>query len=292
LQAGKIVQNVDPDLDFFHVVPELTQIYSALACVPLVANEQVIGALTLYSREFDSYGEEHIRLLDTISRIAAEAIDKSAEHDEARTHALTDPMTGLPNARCLQIQFEKEVARSSRTTASFQLLMLDLDGFKAVNDTFGHKAGDALLKEVAKVIRAELREYDFLARYGGDEFVAIIPDTNSEDVSDLGQPIEAAVRGYRLVMSDDRFASVGVSLGSADYPEHGGSFDQMVIAADKAMYERKMARKHRNATTTVSPQIIEVGTASIEPILEAEEVDETFIVELDETHVLSSASIN
>src|SRR6185369_17547232 len=97
LQSGEIVQNVDLDLDFFHVLPELTTIYSTLACVPLIANEKVIGALTLYSREFETYGEEHIRLLDTIARIAADAIDKSAEHDEARTHALTDPMTGLGN---------------------------------------------------------------------------------------------------------------------------------------------------------------------------------------------------
>ncbi len=84
-----------------------------MASVPLIADEELLGAVTIYSRDLKSYGEEHIRLLETISRIAADAIGKSLQHDEAKTHALTDPMTGLPNARSLQIQFEKEVGRAN-----------------------------------------------------------------------------------------------------------------------------------------------------------------------------------
>jgi len=177
LKSRETVQNVDPDLDFSYSQSELTQQYSTMASVPLIADEKMLGAITIYSRDLTSYGEEHIRLLETISRIAADAIGKSLQHDEARTHAHTDPMTGLPNARSLQIQFEKEVARASRSDTSFQLLMLDLDGFKAVNDCFGHKVGDEMLKEIGQVIGEQLRDYDFLARYGGDEFVALIPET-------------------------------------------------------------------------------------------------------------------
>ncbi|MEO7539935.1 MAG: HD domain-containing phosphohydrolase, partial [Pyrinomonadaceae bacterium] len=178
LKTKEAVQNVDPDHDFSFSHSELTGHYSTMASVPLIADDELIGAVTIYSRELTSYGEEHLRLLETIARIAAEAIGKSMLHDEVKAHALTDPMTGLPNARSLQMQFEKEVGRASRSSSSFQLLMLDLDGFKSVNDSFGHKVGDDILTEVGKVIRGELRDYDFLARYGGDEFVALIPDTS------------------------------------------------------------------------------------------------------------------
>src|SRR5689334_17178327 len=105
-------------------------------------------------------------------------------------------MTGLPNARSLHAQFEKEAARAMRGGTSFQLLMLDLDGFKAVNDTFGHKTGDLMLKEIGRIISSQLRDYDFLARYAGDEFVAIVPNAKPEDVTDLCARIESAVNSF------------------------------------------------------------------------------------------------
>ena len=104
--------------------------------LPLIADEKFIGAVSLYSCDLEIYEEEHLRILETVTRIAADAICKSLQHAETESHALTDPMTGLPNARSLQIQFDKEVARANRTDKGFQVLMLDLDGFKAVNDTF------------------------------------------------------------------------------------------------------------------------------------------------------------
>ena len=236
LKSRGTVRNVEPDLDFFLTQPDLTQIYKTMVSIPLIADEELIGAVTIYSSELESYGEEHIRLLDTISRIAADAVHKSLEHDEAKTHALTDPMTGLPNARSLQTQFAREVARANRTKSSFQMVMLDLDGFKAVNDSFGHKAGDRLLKEISQVILGQLREYDFLARYGGDEFVALIPESVPEDVTELSKRIEASVAAFELKINDDRVAKVGVSLGSSSFGRFGGDFDEMIAAADKAMY--------------------------------------------------------
>jgi diguanylate cyclase (GGDEF)-like protein/putative nucleotidyltransferase with HDIG domain len=276
LKSGTRVQNVDPDLDFFYAQLELAQSYTALASVPLIAAGETVGAVTLYSCELKEYGEEHIRLLETIARLAADAIDKSLEHDEARTNAMTDPMTGLPNARSLQVQFEKEVARTDRNDASFQLVMLDLDGFKSVNDTFGHKAGDQLLREVSKVIGEQLRDYDFLARYGGDEFVALVPETKPEDVADLCMRIETAVGAFRLPFADGQSASVGVSPGSATY-HRGLSFDEMIAAADKAMYLRKTMRKRMQRLASTAPT-------------DSGSITENFIVELDESHVLSAAA--
>ncbi|MEQ1646483.1 MAG: sensor domain-containing diguanylate cyclase, partial [Pyrinomonadaceae bacterium] len=245
LKVREKVQNVDPDLDFAYSQVDLTGHYRTMASIPLISEDEqeLVGAVTVYSKDLAEYGEEHIRILETISRIAAEAIGKCLKHNEATTHAMTDPMTGLPNARSLQIQFEKEVARASRGGNNFQLLMLDLDGFKAVNDSYGHKAGDAMLREISRVIGEQLRDYDFLARYGGDEFVALIPETGPDDVTDLCDRIEAAVCSFKLDVGGDRTTSVGVSLGAAGYPRHGEDFDQMIVAADKIMYERKMERK-------------------------------------------------
>ncbi|MFL6373077.1 MAG: diguanylate cyclase [Pyrinomonadaceae bacterium] len=279
LKSAEKVLNVDPDLDFFSAQIELAEPYTAIASVPLIAGGSTVGAVTIYSCKLEEYGEEHIRLLETIARIAADAIDKSLEHDEARTNALTDPMTGLPNARSLQMQFDKEVARANRSNSSLQLVMLDLDGFKAVNDNFGHNAGDQMLRAISKVIGGQLRDYDFLARYGGDEFVAIVPEAKPEDVAELCMRIEKAVSVFELTFSDGEIARVGVSPGSASY-QRGLSFDQMIAAADKAMYLRKEFRKKAQASRkTLSPMVNGL----------IEQTPDNFIVELDESAVISQA---
>ena len=284
LKTREIVRNMDPDLDFVHSQTELAGEYLTMASIPLIADDEIIGAVTIYSREHRRYGEEHIRLLETISRIAADAIDKSLKHDEATTNALTDPMTGLPNARSLQLQFEKEVARADRNGTEFQMLMLDLDRFKAVNDSFGHKAGDEMLREISRVIRAELRDYDFLARYGGDEFVALITDTKPDDVLDLCGRIEKAVSAFSLTIDGERHAAVGVSLGSSGYPRHGSTFDKMIVAADKAMYRRKTSRKQNNP----APGQVERSRDGHMDNLQ----DNSLSVELNETLVISSSAVN
>lgn len=293
LKTGERAINVDPDLDFSISHVELSQQYSTMACVPLIDDETIVGAISIYSSELVKYGEEHIRLLETISRIAAEAIGRSLQHDEAKVHAMTDPMTGLPNARSLQIQFDKEIARASRGGTCFQVLMLDLDGFKAVNDSFGHKIGDRLLAEISQVILGQLRDYDFLARYGGDEFVALIPDTGAADVMDLCIRIERAVAEFSLKVDEHKSASVGVSLGAAGFPGDGESFDQMIVTADRAMYATKTRRKKiglRPVQPAAAPQRQIYDDYAVE--FDERPTGDGFIVELDESHVIASAAVN
>ncbi len=303
LKKQEPVRDIDPGLDFTFSQLELIEEYSAMTSLPLIADDKLIGAVSLYSSELDNYEEEHLRLLDTVSRIAAEAISKSLQHAETETRAMTDPMTGLPNARSLQMQFEKEMARSARTENNFQVLMLDLDGFKAVNDTYGHKIGDRLLKEVSGVMRGQLRDYDFLARYAGDEFVAVIPETSANEVLDLCERLEKAVKEFRLPVSEGVFARVGVSLGAASYPHDGDNFDQMVIAADKAMYGVKSIRKQQQKKQEMqqnAPLPLEnaplreyTETIRVQKPIEAKPLEilnsDSFIVELDESHIVSSA---
>jgi diguanylate cyclase (GGDEF)-like protein len=121
--------------------------------------------------------------------------------------------------------------------------MLDLDDFKLVNDTFGHKLGDRMLREVANLVHAQFREYDFLARYAGDEFVAIVPDVAEDQVEELRERIERTVSDFSIEIRSQGRARVGISVGSAVFGTDGETLDQLVIAADQAMYQVKSDHK-------------------------------------------------
>ena len=296
------IYNINPGLDFSFYQMEFIQEYTSMASLPLIANEKLIGAVSLYSCDLETYEDEHMRLLETLSRIASDAISTALRHAESKTQALTDSLTTLPNARSLQIQFDKEIARARRNNSNFQILMIDLDGFKAINDTFGHKVGDRLLKDISAIMGKQLRDYDFIARYAGDEFVVIVPETNDSAVRDLCLRMEKAVSEYKLDVGDGKFANVGVSLGAAAYPRNGETLDQIIIAADKAMYEVKGQRKailrqQLEARTPLKVKDdqpvpideVEVQNIDVEPIEAMEVIDiekESLIVELDESHVV------
>lgn len=283
LKKRQAVYNIKPNLDFSLNQPKLSRDYSAMVSLPLIGDQKMLGAVSLYSYDLESYEEEHMHLLETVSRIASDALGMALQHAASESRALTDPMTNLPNARSLQMQFEKESARAERSGSSFHVLMLDLDGFKAVNDTFGHKVGDGLLKGLAGVMSGQLRDYDFLARYAGDEFVIIVPETDTEEIQELCQRMEKAVSDFALPVEEDQLARVGISIGAACYPSHGDSLDQVLIYADKAMYAVKAERKAKRAAKAKESNML------IGEILEAEHLDvENYIVELDESHIVSS----
>src|SRR5258706_9928388 len=163
------INQLHPSLDFAGLEIELE--YSAMASLPLFKDEMLFGALSVYSTQLERYTDDHMRLLETVTRLASDALSNAMHHAEAESNALTDPLTGLPNPRYMALRFEQEAARARRTGRPFQVVMLDLDDFKIVNDTYGHKVGDKMLLEGAHLIHEQLREYAFLARYAGDEFV-------------------------------------------------------------------------------------------------------------------------
>ena len=238
---------------------------------------------SLYSTDPAGYIDEHLRLVETITQIAADAIVKSQRHAETESHALTDPMTGLPNARSLRSSSSERPHGPQRNNSTFQTLMLDLDGFKQVNDTFGHKAGDKMLLEIGRVIQSQLREYDFLARYAGDEFVALIPGMSVEDIYDLCRRIENSVDDFELPIGDDA-ARVGVSIGWATYPYSGQAFDQLLIAADKEMYSTKSRRKRfRVSTNRMIPKPSMPLEFEMPLAVDLDDIDT--VVEIDEQHI-------
>ncbi|HEV2800825.1 MAG TPA: diguanylate cyclase [Pyrinomonadaceae bacterium] len=245
----------DPMLDFAALALPEGERYHSMIALPLVKDERLIGVLAVYSLKPDHYTDDHLHLLDTVARLASDAFSNALQHAEAESNALTDPLTNLPNARALQLRFSEEESRARRNGTSFQVVMLDLDEFKFVNDTYGHSIGDQMLREVARVLNAQLREYDFLARYAGDEFVALVQDLPRAQVDDLRERIERAISGLSLRVPPDKRARVGISVGAARFGVDGETLNQLLIAADQAMYSVKSDHKQRRARRSAATHL-------------------------------------
>jgi diguanylate cyclase (GGDEF)-like protein/putative nucleotidyltransferase with HDIG domain len=233
----------DPMLDFRDVALPTDERYRSMIALPLMKDERLLGVLAVYSMKSDEYTDDHRRLLDTVARLASDAFAHALHHAETESNALTDALTNLPNARSLHARFDEEESRARRNGTGFQVVMLDLDDFKQVNDTYGHQIGDQMLREVARVLQDQLREYDFLARYAGDEFVAIVPELSEEQADDLRRRIELAVSRFSLRVRRDAYARVGISVGAARFGEDGETLSSLLIAADQAMYSVKSNHK-------------------------------------------------
>ena len=253
------INELHPSLDFAGL--EIEREYRSMASLPLFKDEILLGALSVYSTDIEHYTDDHMRLLETVTRLASDALSNAVHHAEAESNALTDPLTGLPNARYIALRFDEEVSRARRSGRPFQVVMLDLDDFKLVNDTFGHKVGDKMLREMGRIIQGQLREYDFLARYAGDEFVAIVQELVGNQVEDLRHRIETAVSDFSLRVRGRGEARVGISVGTATYGAEGETLDQLLVAADQAMYRDKSAHKLEkiaNKTTAQPDDVIEL----------------------------------
>jgi diguanylate cyclase (GGDEF)-like protein/putative nucleotidyltransferase with HDIG domain len=237
-----------PSLDL--IDSELEYGYRSMASLPLYKEQLLLGALSVYSRELQQYSDDQMRMLETVTKLASDAFANAMRHAETESNALTDPLTGLPNARYLSLRFEEEAARARRTNRSFQVVMLDLDEFKYVNDSYGHKVGDKMLREMGRIIQAQLREYDFLARYAGDEFVAIVQELGGGQVEELRVRIEQAVTGFSLHVRGNNRARVGISIGTAIFGIDGLTFDQLLVAADQSMYRTKSMHKLKKLTAS------------------------------------------
>src|SRR5258705_5512838 len=244
------VNRLHPALDFTDLKHEGVSKYRSMASLPLFKDDVLLGALSVYSVEVDQYTDDHMRLLETVTRLASDALANAMQHAEAESNALTDSLTGLPNARYLSSRFEEEASRARRGNHTFQVVMLDLDEFKLVNDSYGHKVGDKMLREMARIIHGQLREYDFLARYAGDEFVALVQEVAGSQVEELCLRIENVVSKFSLPVDKNRHARVGISIGTATFGVDGETLDQLLMAADHQMYRVKSAHRAERSIPT------------------------------------------
>lgn len=224
--------------------PECRTIRS-IVTLPLRARGEVIGVLTLNSPKVDAFTEDIHQVLQIIEYPASVVVDNARLHERTKRMAVTDGLTRLYNHRHFYELLEQEFHRTRRYQASVALIMIDIDFFKQINDTYGHQVGDDILKELASVIRAQVREVDILARYGGEEFAALLPQTSLEQARVVAERIREAVEKNEFSTSKG-VIKITVSLGLAGYPEMDiNSQVELVQQADAALYRAKEAGKNR-----------------------------------------------
>jgi diguanylate cyclase (GGDEF)-like protein len=246
--------NARPSADFEAAgVPGPTTLQSALVC-PLVFNDRFIGTIAVYHTAAAVYTDDHRRLLDRISEQAAAVIYNSIVFEQTQEDSLTDPLTGLPNTRFMFMHLTRELARASRLKSEVSLLVMDLDNFKEINDTYGHHIGDRALREVATVLRAAIRPYDICVRYAGDEFIVVLSGCGSEEAERKRLELQGAVDSLQFEPRPGKTLAVAISIGAAVFPQDGDSYETLLATADSRMYRDKTRRKRHGAAVPVADE--------------------------------------
>jgi diguanylate cyclase (GGDEF)-like protein len=211
-----------------------------IVLLPLNTGTRTIGLVELYAADAPRrLDESEMQTCQAMASLAATGLERVRLFQQLQNAADIDLVTGLTNHRYLQERLRQEVARSARSHGSMAVLMLDLDHFKPVNDRHGHANGDRVLHNVAAIVRSAVRTSDVVARYGGDEFVVLMPDASEEQAEAVAQRVVATVRGAVHELGNRGTVSVGVSAGLAMYPGDGRNPAQLLAAADAAMYVAK-----------------------------------------------------
>ena len=219
---------------------KFTTMRSALS-VPLSGVEGLVSVLTVYHSERDAFTNDHLRILLAIGPKVALAIENALKYQRAESSAATDYMTGLPNARSLFLHLDAELARCRRTELPLVVLVCDLNGFKQINDRFGHLEGNRLLRAVAGKLKDSCREYDYVARMGGDEFVLVLPGLSLDEVSATAIRLNAITK--QAGVETCQVNTLGLSIGHAVHPEDGSDAEQLLSEADRRMYAMKQKEK-------------------------------------------------
>jgi diguanylate cyclase (GGDEF)-like protein/putative nucleotidyltransferase with HDIG domain len=236
--------NTPPELDLVGVPEDVASQIKGVLVSPLIRENGAFGAITLYSKTRASYTTEHVRLLESVSQHASLALNNAMTFEKTKESALTDPLTELPNARAFHLALEQRIAECQRLNREpVSVLCMDLDDFKKINDTHGHGLGDRLLAAVAGVIKKQLRQMDVLARYAGDEFVAIMPMASNEVASMVAERIRTAIETQQFVVRTGKTTRISISVGVACFPGDGETAEELLNNAGRAMQQEKHVRK-------------------------------------------------
>jgi len=217
--------------------PKRVSVLQSALSIPLRGRDGVAGVLSLYLREKNGFTKDQLRLLLAASSKLGLSVENALQFEKAQDTASTDYLTGLPNVRSICVHMEKEISRSRRAGHPLTVLLCDLNGFKRVNDNFGHVTGNKLLQEIARNLKAACREYDQVGRLGGDEFVFVLPDMPAPSVSELRRRLELAVEDAGKTVCHQKV--VTASIGCAFHPQDGATAEDLLAEADRKMYISK-----------------------------------------------------
>src|SRR5688500_18712250 len=211
--------------------------------IPLKVGDMVAGVMNLSRSTLGGFSPSELRLLSLLSDQAAVAISNASLHQMISRQAYSDTLTGLPNRRALDERLEEEVASARRNNYSFAVIMMDLDGFKEVNDTYGHSDGDEVLRLVFGEMARGVRTTDFLARYGGDELTLILSQTELSSAQVVSEKITEGMKKVKYSLPDGRRLKLGISGGIVLFPVHARSGPDLLRAADAALYHAKRYKR-------------------------------------------------
>jgi diguanylate cyclase (GGDEF)-like protein/putative nucleotidyltransferase with HDIG domain len=233
-------------------IPGDTSLNAAIVC-PLQYNDTFIGCLALYHVEANHYTEDHRRLLERIAEQAGAVIHNSIVFEQTQEDSLTDPLTGLPNRRSMFVHLARELARAERIKSEVAIVVMDIDGFKAINDTYGHNVGDHALREVAGALQAALRPYDLCVRYAGDEFIVVLADCSREAADAKRRELQTRIAEIQVEVRPGKKLRLGVSAGAAVFPHDGATYEELLADADHLMYRDKAKRRGHGTIAATAP---------------------------------------
>jgi diguanylate cyclase (GGDEF)-like protein len=232
-----IVPDVEADERFAKRIDESTKWETrSVICVPLRSKLRVLGVIQLVNVEASQVSETEMFFLQSMAEYAAIAIENARWVEKIQELTITDDCTGLYNARHLYKTLETEVYRSSRFGYEFSVLFIDLDHFKSVNDTHGHLVGSKLLSEIGYLIKGQLRLIDYAFRYGGDEFVVLLPQTTKDSALVVAKRLRDAMRASSFCQDEGLNLNVRASIGLATYPHDARTAHDVIRQADGMMY--------------------------------------------------------
>jgi diguanylate cyclase (GGDEF)-like protein len=232
-------------------IPVTGALATSYLCVPLTAQGYPLGILHIRFLSCATQGREASemeakqRLAVAIAENLALALANLKLRETLQNQAIRDPLTGLYNRRYLEETMDRELHRSRRLKASLGVVMMDLDHFKDFNDSFGHGAGDALLSALAHVITTGIRSEDIACRYGGEEFLLVMPGSSLETTRERAENVRQAVQTLQVKYQNHFLKSPTLSLGVAIFPDHGVTAEEVIAAADAALYRAKQAGRDR-----------------------------------------------
>jgi len=214
--------------------------------VPLFVRTRVLGSLQLFGATPSTFSEEDAQLLWILSLVAETLLTRDYANEALIKFAFTDFLTGMKTRGYFETQLEREIKRAERSKGPLALVMIDIDHFKAFNDTHGHHVGDVLLRDVSSILMKDMRQIDTVARYGGEEFVVILPETNNVGAYRVAQRLRKAVESARFFAgSPSEVVKLTISLGVAVFPHDVQFKRDLIEAADAALYEAKRAGRNR-----------------------------------------------
>ena len=221
----------------------------AYVCVPMMAYGEAVGLLTISVPDGTELGAAQQRLATTVAEHIALSLANLKLQETLRSQSIRDPLTGLFNRRYMEESLEREMSRAGRARRPVGIIMLDLDHFKAFNDTHGHEVGDALLREVGAVLQRSIRGEDIACRYGGEEFILILPEASLGDAAQRAEQLRQSIATIDVIHRRQAVGPVTVSLGVAIYPDHGSTSAAVLRAADAALYQAKALGRDRVEVT-------------------------------------------